>query len=105
MENFLNKILQGNCLEVLKTLPSESIDCVITSPPYYGLRDYGTAKWEGGNNDCEHKKYPASFSKKALSKSTIGAYANTGHSQEGYKDFCGKCGAKRIDKQSNHRLS
>jgi DNA modification methylase len=31
----------GDALEVLKTLPSESIHCCITSPPYYGLRDYG----------------------------------------------------------------
>jgi site-specific DNA-methyltransferase (adenine-specific) len=37
----LNKIYQGNSLDVLKTFPSESIDCIITSPPYYGLRDYG----------------------------------------------------------------
>jgi DNA modification methylase len=37
----LNKIYQGDSLEVLKTFPSESIDCIITSPPYYGLRDYG----------------------------------------------------------------
>jgi len=37
----LNKIYQGNSLEVLKTLPSESVNCCITSPPYWGLRDYG----------------------------------------------------------------
>lgn len=36
----LNKIYQGNCLEVLKTMPDESVNCCITSPPYYGLRDY-----------------------------------------------------------------
>lgn len=36
-----NKVLQGDCLEVLKTLPDKSIDCCVTSPPYYGLRDYG----------------------------------------------------------------
>jgi len=35
-------ILQGDTLEMLKTLDSESVDCVITSPPYWGLRDYGT---------------------------------------------------------------
>jgi DNA modification methylase len=34
-------ILQGNCLETLKTLPAESVQMVVTSPPYYGLRDYG----------------------------------------------------------------
>src|SRR3990167_2655634 len=36
----INEIIRGDCLEVLKTLPSDSIDCVITSPPYFGLRDY-----------------------------------------------------------------
>lgn len=36
-----DKIYQGNCLEVLKTLPDESINCCVTSPPYWGLRDYG----------------------------------------------------------------
>ncbi len=36
------KIICGDALEVLKTLPSESVDCCVTSPPYYGLRDYGT---------------------------------------------------------------
>ena len=38
----VNKIIQGDCLEVLKMLPDESIDCCVTSPPYWGLRDYGT---------------------------------------------------------------
>lgn len=37
----VNQVLNGNSLEILKTFPDESIDCVITSPPYYGLRDYG----------------------------------------------------------------
>lgn len=36
-----NRILQGDSLEVLKTLPDNIIDCCITSPPYFGLRDYG----------------------------------------------------------------
>lgn len=43
METFINKIIQGDSLEVLKTLPAESVDCIITSPPYWALRDYGTA--------------------------------------------------------------
>jgi DNA modification methylase len=33
----------GDCLEVLRTLDSESVQCVVTSPPYFGLRDYGVA--------------------------------------------------------------
>lgn len=35
------QVIQGDCLEVLKTLSDNSVDCCITSPPYYGLRDYG----------------------------------------------------------------
>lgn len=37
----INKIYQGDSLEVLRSFPDESIDCCITSPPYWGLRDYG----------------------------------------------------------------
>lgn len=32
----------GDALEVMSNLPAGSVDCVVTSPPYYGLRDYGT---------------------------------------------------------------
>jgi len=35
------RILTGDCRDVLKTLPDESVHCVVTSPPYWGLRDYG----------------------------------------------------------------
>lgn len=34
-------LLLGKALEALATLPDESVDCIVTSPPYYGLRDYG----------------------------------------------------------------
>lgn len=37
----MNMILQGDALSKLKELPSESVDCVMTSPPYWALRDYG----------------------------------------------------------------
>ena len=36
-----NTIINGNSLEVLKSLPDNSIDCCVTSPPYYNLRNYG----------------------------------------------------------------
>jgi DNA modification methylase len=35
------KILVGDCVEVMRGLPAESVHCVVTSPPYWGLRDYG----------------------------------------------------------------
>lgn len=37
----IDQIICGDCREQLKKLPSESVDCCVTSPPYYGLRDYG----------------------------------------------------------------
>jgi len=36
-------ILAGDCRETLKTLPAESVQTCVTSPPYFGLRDYGHA--------------------------------------------------------------
>ena len=41
------KILQGNCLDKLKELPDQSINTCITSPPYWGLRDYGEGEQLG----------------------------------------------------------
>ena len=43
MENEIktNIIINKDCLETLKNLPDESVNCCVTSPPYYGLRDYG----------------------------------------------------------------
>jgi DNA modification methylase len=48
-------ILQGSCLELMRGLPENSIQTVITSPPYFGLRNYGTDPqiW-GGSKECEH---------------------------------------------------
>ncbi|OGI04985.1 MAG: hypothetical protein A2104_00090 [Candidatus Melainabacteria bacterium GWF2_32_7] len=39
----VNKIYQGDCLEVLKTFPDECVDCIVTSPPYWKQRDYGVS--------------------------------------------------------------
>ena len=35
-------------------IPDNSVDCVVTSPPYWGLRDYGLGEWVGGDVDCNH---------------------------------------------------
>ena len=53
--NLTPAILQGHVLDVLRTLPEESVHCVVTSPPYWGLRTYGTEPqvW-GGESDCAH---------------------------------------------------
>jgi DNA modification methylase len=35
------RIIQGDCIEGMRTLPDDSVHCCVTSPPYWGLRDYG----------------------------------------------------------------
>ena len=87
------KILQGNCLDKLKELPDQSINTCITSPPYWGLRDYGTAEWEGGDENCDHLvgRFERPVSEKQKSNK-----ASAGHQA---KTICPKCGAVRKDKQ------
>ena len=98
------RILEGDCADALRDLPEQSVQTCVTSPPYWGLRDYGTATWEGGDPDCDHRGPP-----KASVNSTL---KNDGRppervgqnnaEREGftpYRDTCGKCGAKRIDSQ------
>jgi len=93
----IDVILQGNNIETLKTIPDESVDSCITSPPYYGLRDYGTGEWVGGDPNCPHRRM-SKYSEKTT----------TGHKQEElignvgdaiYKTVCPLCGAVREDKQ------
>src|ERR1043165_7092018 len=43
----LGRIIRGDALKVLQRLPAESIDCVVTSPPYWSLRDYGVKQQLG----------------------------------------------------------
>lgn len=47
---------QGHVLDVLAAMPAESVDCCVTSPPYWGLRDYklGPQVWDG-QPECEHE--------------------------------------------------
>ncbi|MEU8132184.1 DNA-methyltransferase [Streptodolium elevatio] len=44
----------GDAHDVLASLPDVSVDCVVTSPPYWRLRDYGTGRWSGGEPGCLH---------------------------------------------------
>ena len=48
-------ILVGHVLDRLAELPDESVHCVVTSPPFFGLRSYGTEPqvW-GGEPNCSH---------------------------------------------------
>ena len=35
------RIIEGDCIEGMRRLEGQSVNCVVTSPPYFGLRDYG----------------------------------------------------------------
>ena len=75
-----------NCdvFDGLAQIEAESVQCVVTSPPYWGLRDYGTADWEGGAEECDH-----------ATPLMGGNWSADGQ----YRDVCRKCGARRIDSQ------
>ena len=94
-DDFIDQIICSNNLDILKTLPDESINCCITSPPYWALRDYGTAKWVGGDINCKHQYQKGGRNPKTSSKQL----SNNGTCFYQYEDVCKKCGAKRVDKQ------
>jgi DNA modification methylase len=90
------RIINASVFDGLRQLPDESVHCCVTSPPYWGLRDYGTGTWEGGDPECQHKVRENT----SVASSTLGGgKKTTGHQREGYKGKCGRCGAKRIDAQ------
>ena len=62
----------------------------VTSPPYYGLRDYGTARWEGGDAGCNHTISSGDTDPKKAGQERV---------TRGERSGCIKCGAKRIDSQ------
>lgn len=90
-------IVTGNALEVLREMPDESVNCVVTSPPYWGLRDYGTAQWEGGDPECDHKQWRPGAGRANGVVDDRGQRNRDGVGSMG--GDCKKCGARRIDQQ------
>lgn len=60
MNNFENVILNGDALEMLKKIPDKSVHCCVTSPPYWGLRDYGV------ENQIGQEETPQEYVKKLV---------------------------------------
>ena len=88
------QILEGDCLDLLPTLEAGSVQACITSPPYWGLRDYGTGRWEGGDPGHAHD--------------TVKARGGRGGSGTNAKEVASPsevaapiclCGAMRVDHQ------
>lgn len=79
----LNKIYEGNCLDVLKTIPDASVDCCVTSPPYWNLRDYNNPEQIGNEDRPEEyvKRIVAVFNEvKRVLKPTGTLWLNLGDS-------------------------
>src|SRR4029077_12126775 len=97
------QILTGDCRDILPTLEAGSVQCCVTSPPYWGLRNYGTAEWEGGDEGCDHRGPPQQSAASTLAGNGHGNGKPLSPSLQAqslpYRDVCGKCGARRIDSQ------
>lgn len=107
MDEEVNRVYFGDCRDTLRDLIAEGVkvQMCVTSPPYWGLRDYGTSKWVGGDSRCRHQRVNG-----GTAKSGLGNYANgitleaiaakvNERGRASYKHVCGKCGAQRVDKQ------
>jgi len=96
-----NTILQGDALEKLKELPNKSINMLMTSPPYWALRDYSSEVeviWDGDEN-CEHNfeiverqlhSGTIDLNKTVHSALKRGGLETDWKTKDG---FCNKCGA------------
>jgi len=99
----------GDCLTELRKLDAGFAQTCVTSPPYWGLRDYGTATWDGGDSDCDHLRPPLGGFKaptldcagdglpNGMSNDVIKAQVMNRSQQ--YRQTCAKCGATRVDMQ------
>lgn len=97
------RLYHGDVISILDRLPEKSVQCVVTSPPYWGLRDYGTAVWEGGIPACDHKRivgersWGATKPKPGYKSGFRGSESRTDHREEPAGVTCGKCGAVRVE--------
>jgi DNA modification methylase len=78
------------------------VQMCVTSPPYWGLRDYGTAQWDGGSDGCDHLSRPVRAEGERKASTLVGTTDTMRACEFGFaafRDICGKCGARRIDQQ------
>lgn len=96
------RVLRGDALEVLETLPAGFAQTCVTSPPYWGLRDYGVpARVWGGDPDCRHRWGEAERGRRidllpeeqSRSQGRLGRDARQGAAGLRGGRFCTRCGA------------
>lgn len=106
----INKVICGDAIETMKGIPDGVIQCCVTSPPYWGLRDYGLEPivW-GGDNGCKHHwgsklppkagagnhpDRPSGFQQKSQA-GQVGALAQMRSSEASSGQYCDFCPAWR----------
>ena len=99
MRNF--EVICGDVRDVLKSMPAGTVYCVVTSPPYWGLRDYGIepSVW-GGREGCRHvwierTQVDSRHTPGAGPKQATNAGSEGRRSEPRSSDFCDHCGAVR----------
>jgi len=91
-------IINADVLDGLAQLDDGSVQTCVTSPPYWGLRDYGTGEWEGGDAECDHKQ-GRNGSGRADGIVDDRAQRNRDGVAALTSRVCAKCGARRVDRQ------
>jgi len=106
---WINKIHHGHVLDVLKKMPDESVHCVVTSPPYWGLRDYGMDGQIGlePTFDLYLERLIQIFTEiKRVLKKDGTCWVNIGDSYSNYKDCksIGQTIAKNTSRENAHYI-
>jgi DNA modification methylase len=93
------RLIIGDCRDVLPTLAAGSVQCVVTSPPYFGLRDYGTGEWAGGDPACDHTDRAYGKGRGDGKWFDGGKPRELAEGRPSLGRSCPRCGAQRIDSQ------
>lgn len=95
------RLYVGDARDVLAGLPEKSVHAVLTSPPFYGLRDYGTGTWEGGDPGCPHERPSTTMNVGFNERWGQGGGEKRQERKSGgqHSGTCPDCGAERIDRQ------
>lgn len=92
------RLVHADVVDGLRSLPAASVQTVVTSPPYWGLRDYGTAQWEGGGMECDHR-HETEHQRQGATSQRAGRSNAESQRNENFREVCGRCGARRVDQQ------
>jgi DNA modification methylase len=93
---WLDRIHVGDCRAIMRQMIAAGVrvNCIVTSPPYWGLRDYGTARWSGGAADCSHTSTRRGHGEDEKQSTSAGTSRDRISGSA-----CRLCGARRVDSQ------